>query len=542
MKQTNKKQSALLWLMQAMGKRCPIYLSAILLSTLGLAGAKVANAWIVNKIVSAAQQRQAEGVVAAVAFGFLLYVAAQLLWRFSIVRYNIEAAYAQANIEKRIFSKAMRLPYGYYERHPSGEFLSKLIYDTERTGDIYGSRLRRLLSSVISAVVYIIPMLYYSWQLTLCLFIVSCVSLGINSLFARPMKDTGKQLSGRSKRLTEQLTIMLSGMEMVKLLPSREKLLKEYQDSAQDYYSAQMKANRLWAGLESIQFIFDMSGTLFFLGLGVLFISRNLIGLGQLAAIYSLYGSFQYVFLEIGKYFPQMMQCMANAEALMEFSLGEESTVLDGSKVYEQLHQPADHAVEISHLAFSYPNGREVFRDLSLTIEKGKCVAIVGESGCGKSTLGKLLLGFYQPVAGSIQTCGEIAYVPQEPYLYQTTIAENISYGRGGGEIPMEEIIEAAKAANAHEFIMKLPKGYDTVVGERGNTLSGGEKQRIAIARAVLKAAPILLMDEATSALDNESERLVNAAVRKIGENCTVIMIAHRASTIAMAERVIELA
>lgn len=135
-----------------------------------------------------------------------------------------------------------------------------------------------------------------------------------------------------------------------------------------------------------------------------------------------------------------------------------------------------------------------------------------------------------------------IAYVPQEPYLYGVSIAENIAYGRSPvnpEDVPMEDIIAAAKAANAHEFIMELPQGYQTVTGERGNTLSGGEKQRIALARAVLKNAPVLLLDEATSALDTKSEKLVNEAIQKVCQNHTTIMIAHRSSTIAMADEVI---
>ena len=157
---------------------------------------------------------------------------------------------------------------------------------------------------------------------------------------------------------------------------------------------------------------------------------------------------------------------------------------------------------------------------------------------------------------GTINICGKngrnstieemrdlIAYVPQEPYLYEVSIAENIAYGRGKKtqEVAREDIVNAAKIANAHEFIMRLPKGYDTIPGESGNTLSGGERQRIAIARAVLKNAPILLLDEATSALDNESERLVNKAINRISRNHTTIIIAHRPSTIAMADKVVRL-
>ena len=186
-----------------------------------------------------------------------------------------------------------------------------------------------------------------------------------------------------------------------------------------------------------------------------------------------------------------------------------------------------------------------------MKIEKGSFVAITGESGCGKSTLAKLLLGFYPLEKGTIIINGktysdltlkeireQISYVPQEPYLYKTTIAENISYGKYGAT--RNDIIEAAKAANAHDFIMKLPNGYNTLLGERGNTLSGGEKQRIAIARAIIRNSPIILLDEATSALDNESESLIQETIKSLKGGRTILMIAHRPSTIAAADTVIK--
>lgn len=302
--------------------------------------------------------------------------------------------------------------------------------------------------------------------------------------------------------------------------------------------------------------MFDLLGALAFLGLGVWFVSKNLVTVGALTAIYTLYGSFRWVFLEIGRYLPQMMNCLANVERLYEFLELEEEPEHYGAE--EALDAAADnYAVVVDNLSFGYEENRTVLKHVSFKVEKGKCVALVGESGCGKSTLAKLLLGFYRPKSGSIRILGKegsnstlwemrnlISYVPQEPYLYDISIAENIAYGRSAvapEKVPMEDIVAAAKAANAHDFIMKLPEGYDTIPGERGMKLSGGERQRIAIARAVIRNAPILLLDEATSALDNESERLVNEAINRISKERTTIMIAHRQSTIAMADEVISL-
>ena len=212
--------------------------------------------------------------------------------------------------------------------------------------------------------------------------------------------------------------------------------------------------------------------------------------------------------------------------------------------------------MDVNNVSFGYTEGKEVLSDFHMQIARGQCVAIVGESGSGKSTLAKLLLGFYPLQKGTINICGKngrnstieemrdlIAYVPQEPYLYEVSIAENIAYGRGKKtqKVAREDIVNVAKIANAHEFIMRLPKGYDTIPGERGNTLSGGERQRIAIARAVLKNAPILLLDEATSALDNESERVVQESLEKLAKNRTTFVIAHRLTTIQNAQKILVL-
>lgn len=563
LKNTDERSGAdtFFWFMGLMEKRLPIYMLAIIVSSAGLAAAKVANSYLVKNIVTAAQTRKTDGLLFTVLFNFLTYAASQLIWRLGIIRYNIEGKRAIAKVEKQVFSKAMRLPMSYYEQNHSGDFMSKLIFDTERAGDIYGSRLRRLLASIISAVVYLIPMFYFSWQLTLCLLVISAAAFLVNTAFAAPMKNAGGRLSKQNGVMTEKITNILAGMELTKIFPAGKKLLCDYGEANGKMYETQVKTNKMSAALESLNCMFDLAGSLAFLGLGIWFVSHGLISLGELTAVYTLYGTFRYVFLEIGRYLPQMVNCIANAERVRQFLEQAEEPVR-----YEQLENSStvvsekgkDIVVQAKNISFSYNNERNVLSHFSMEAERGSCVAITGASGQGKSTLAKLLLGFYPPDSGELKLLGKsyqsmtlkevrdlIAYVPQEPYLYGVSIAENIAYGKAGmsdaENVSMDEIIAAAKAANAHEFIMKLPKGYDTIAGERGNQLSGGERQRIAIARAVLKNAPVLLLDEATSALDNESERLVNEALDRLCKGRTTIMIAHRPSTIAMADSVVEM-
>lgn len=207
-----------------------------------------------------------------------------------------------------------------------------------------------------------------------------------------------------------------------------------------------------------------------------------------------------------------------------------------------------DIAIAIDNISFCYREDKPLLQDYSMKVMKGESVAITGASGCGKTTVSKLLLGLYPVAKGDIKILGksyrecantvfreQIAYVPQEPYLFSTTIRENIRIGRP--DATDEEIEKAAKLAYAHDFIVSLEEGYDTNAGERGSNLSGGQRQRIAIARAILKDAPILLLDEATSALDNESENCINMALKSLKNKKTIVMIAHRPSTVALADR-----
>ncbi len=537
--------------MKLMGSRLPIYLAAIVLSTFGAGLRRVANSYLIKNIVTAAQTRNTENIIPLALGNFAVFLFGLFLWRTGIIRYNIEGKTAAGKVEKLVFSKAMRLPMSYYEQNHSSGFMSRLVFDTQKAADIYTSRLRRLLDAMISVVIYLVPMLYFSWELTLCLVALCILDASINILFARPLKTAGRKLSDANNRVTEKLTSILSGMDLIKIFPVGASLSREYDQASGEYFRIQKRSNRLSAGTESLGCLFDLTGPLAFLGLGIWFVSMGKIGLGELSALYSLYGSTRDSFWRIGMYLPQMMSCIGNAEKIFEFLDQEEEPEQWPFSAEPDDRAEADVMLSVRDVDFAYTGGRKVLERFSMDVKKGSFTAITGESGSGKSTLAKLLLGFYPLEHGSISVNGkpysditlkevreQIAYVPQEPYLYETTIAENIAYGRQGAD--REEIIKAAKAANAHDFIMKLPDGYDTLLGERGNTLSGGERQRIAIARAIIRNTPVILMDEATSALDNESETLVQESIKALRGGRTIIMIAHRPSSIAAADAVVQ--
>ena len=541
--------------MSLMKKRLPIYLLAILFSSVGLAGSKVATSFLAENVISAAQTRAVDGLGIILCMNFCAFILARLIWRFSIVRYNIEAKMATATIEKMVSSKVLRLPMSYYDKMHSSDFMSKIIFDMERASDIYSSRLRRLLDAIISAVVYLVPMLYFNWILTLCLVFVSFMSFAINQRVSRSMKEWGKKLSSQSKKLTEILISLITGNREAKIFNMKEALLSDFYHQNDTFCEIKNRTNRISSLIDALNCFFDLVGLLAFLAIGIGFISLDLVSLGELIAIYTLYSSFKFCFLEISKYWPQLVNCLANVEQIYTF-LNEQEEEDQFEEQIDRLQKEQSNAVVFDNISLAYDKN-DIIKKFSLKLPNGICIAITGKSGGGKSTLAKLLLGFYKPTMGEIRIFGEkyskgnineirkeFAYVPKEPYLFNMSIAQNIALGKGTEckNVSMDEIIAAAKIANAHDFIINLPDGYQTLVGDRGNTLSGGQRQRIALARAIIKGASILILDEATSALDNESEMMIADSIKKISINSTVIMIAHRQSTIQIADREVSLA
>ena len=271
------------------------------------------------------------------------------------------------------------------------------------------------------------------------------------------------------------------------------------------------------------------------------------VDIGTIAAILHLQGNASFLFENIGSFITLIQRSLVGAARVFAlFSSPTESySLLDRAKSSGVSNQ----MIEMKAVSFSYENDKKVLNNINLSIAEGNMTAIVGTSGGGKSTILKLLMRFYDADNGEIYVNGKsihsrtlrelrdlFAYVPQDAYLFMGTIEENISYGKIGAS--KEEIIEAAKRAYAHDFIVEFPNGYKTIVEEGSNNLSGGQKQRIAIARAILKNAQILLLDEATSALDSESEQLVQLAINCLMKGKTTLVIAHKLSTIEAADEI----
>ena len=555
--------------MKVMGDRLFIYLLAILGMSIGTAMFSVMGSLLRKSVVDIAQTRRYEILGYAIAAIVLVGVISLVIYRRAAITYNVEAKRVYGVLSEKILEVEMRLPYAYYETHHSGEIISKVSYDLTGMGAIYGSRFRRVIMPFIEVVVFLVPMFCLSWQLTLCLVAVNIVILGIDIFLAEPMRKVSQTLSHINGIMTGRLSDLLQGMEQVRMFRAGKDILESFQKENKSYEKKYGRKTLLSACLESADRGFDLLCSLFFLMIGLYFVRQGYTTLGALAAIYTMYGAFSNQFLMMGKYIPELVGCLANAKNIFDFLEEErepenwydtEGKLTDNQEsrtqescTKEQQDKEAHNlqtetALGVENITFSYGEDREVLDKFSLSVKKGECVAITGPSGCGKTTLSKLLLGLYPVSEGEIQVNGkkmrehslkemrgQIAYVPQESYLFQGSVRDNIMLGRP--EASEQEMVEAAKLANAHDFIMSFPEGYETQVSERGSNMSGGQRQRIAIARAILKDAPVILLDEATSALDNESEQMVNDAMKNLQGSRTILMIAHRPSTIQLADR-----
>ena len=538
--------------MRVMGKKRFVYLGSIFVMSVTFALFGIMSSLLMKCVVDIAQTGEYERLGYSIAAIVAVGVISLLIYRVATIRYNVEAKRVYGELSEKVLDAEIQLPYSYYEKHHSGEIIAKVSYDLTKMGDIYGSRLRRVVMPFLQVVAYLVPMFLLSWQLTLCLLAVNSVMMAIELLLLNPMHLVSRELSGVSTAMTNRLSDLLQGMEQVRMFRGGRGTVAQFREENHRYKKKNGRKILYTACLEGSSKGFELLCSLVFLMLGIYYVDKGYTTLGALAAIYTMYASFSFQFLQIGRYIPELVGCLANAQNIFDFlDEAREPTNWYRESAGEQTvpGTQTDNAVEIHSIRFSYTGEEDVLRAFSLEVKKGECVAITGASGCGKTTLSKLLLGLYPLGDGDIRVNGasmreenlaelrrQIAYVPQEPYLFQGSIAENIRMGRP--EATEEEIRQAAKQAHAHEFIMEFPEGYNTKVGERGNNLSGGQRQRIAIARAILKDTPVLLLDEATSALDNESEQAVNEALRNLQGQKTILMIAHRPSTVELADRV----
>jgi ABC-type multidrug transport system fused ATPase/permease subunit len=442
------------------------------------------------------------------------------------------------------------MPMNFFAQSRVGELSSRITADVSQIQDAVTGLLAELLRGVLTMIGGIILIYLISPKMTALMLSVVPVVVVIALVFGRYIRKMSRKAQDQLAESNTVVQETLQGISNVKAFSNEWYELGRYQKNIKEVVDTAIKNGR-FRGLFVSFMLFSVFGAIVLVvwyGAGLM--QAKQLSFGDLTAfvVYTAFlGGTMAGFAEL---FSQLQKTLGATARVRELLKEEIEIVSDTAVVQDAYKLKGD--VELKNVAFSYPSRKEitVIKDLSLHAQRGQQIAIVGPSGAGKSTIVSLLLRFYEPDKGSILFDGkpatdiplsqlrrQLALVPQDILLFGGSIFENIAYGKP--DATAEEVKNAAKQANADEFISKFPEGYQTMVGERGIKLSGGQRQRIAIARAILKNPVILLLDEATSSLDSESESLVQDALQNLMKNRTSFVIAHRLSTIRSADQIL---
>lgn len=453
------------------------------------------------------------------------------------------------DIRSAVYEKLQRLSVSFYDKNKTGTIMS---YVTNDVSALQAAMVQNTIDMITEGSVLIgsiTAMVYLDWKLTLFTFCTFPFVLWLMDFFGKRIRKSGRRIQECTADITSILQETVSSARVIKSFVREDYEIERFCNQNFANFRANMKNAQLMALLTPvIEFVAALGVTaiIWYGGHGV--IDGDLTA-GSLVAFLVYAVNISNPVKRLTRVIGSIQRALAAAQRVFYIlDMKEEIAEVSGAKVLPQI----EGAVEFKNVSFAYSKGEQVLQDVSFKAEPGEVVAIVGPSGAGKSTIANLLPRFYDTTAGSISIDGnnisevtlaslreQVGIVPQETVLFNGTLYDNILYGRL--EATREEVEAAAKAANAHNFIMEFPNGYETMLGDRGLNLSGGQRQRIAIARAILKNPRVLILDEATSALDTESERIVQEALDRLMVGRTSFVIAHRLSTIKNANKILVL-
>ena len=452
------------------------------------------------------------------------------------------------DIRIMVYAKVMHLPMSFFSEERKGDIIARMSGDVGEVENSITSSLDMLIKSPILILLYFITLIVTSWQLTIFTIIVLPAMGWFMGKVGRKLKRQSLEAQGKWSDTMSQLEETLGGLRIIKAFIAEGRMIDRFTKSSNELRDA---VNRVAMRQALAHPMSEFLGTLLIVSVlwfgGALILGHNSslsasIFIFYMVILYSVINPLK-DFAKAGYNIPKGLASMERVDKILK----AENPIKEATnpKALKGLHDK----IEFKNISFSYDGKREVLKNVNLTVPKGHTIALVGQSGSGKSTLVDLLPRYHDVQEGDITIDGIsirdvriaelrtlIGNVNQEAILFNDTFFNNIAFGVESAT--MEQVIEAAKIANAHDFIMEKPEGYNTNIGDRGGKLSGGQRQRISIARAILKNPPILILDEATSALDTESERLVQEALERLMKTRTTIAIAHRLSTIKNADEI----
>ena len=452
------------------------------------------------------------------------------------------------DIRIMVYSKVMRLPLGFFSEERKGDIIARMSGDVGEVENSITSSLDMLMKSPILIIIYFATLIATSWQLTLFTILVLPFMGWVMGVVGRKLKRQSLEAQAKWSDTMSQLEETLGGLRIIKAFIAEDKMIDRFTKCSNELRDA---TNRVAIRQSMAHPMSELLGTILIVIVlwfgGSLILSANSTidapkFIFYMVILYSVINPLK-DFSKAGYNIPKGVASMERVDKILKAE--NKIKEIANPKPLEGLNDK----IEFKDICFSYDGKREILKHINLTVPKGKTIALVGQSGSGKSTLVDLLPRYHDVQGGAITIDGTdvrdvriadlrslIGNVNQEAILFNDTFFNNIAFGVENAT--MEQVVEAAKIANAHDFIMEKPEGYQMNIGDRGSKLSGGQRQRISIARAILKNPPILILDEATSALDTESERLVQEALERLMKTRTTIAIAHRLSTIKNADEI----
>lgn len=482
---------------------------------------------------------------------FVLYGMKNVFTYLSAVEISIIRTNVVRDLRNALFRKAMHLPMSYYDRTRKGDVLSRFSSDMVEYEENILNSVQQLLVAVISMVLYLAMLFYLNVKLTLFVLCMLPVVAFVISGLSRRLKRQSKEVQEKNSYLISLTDETIGGLKVIKSYTAIDFSNRRFREFNRGYTRQRIAmVRRIYAASPVSDFLGNV------IVIGILLFGAWLVFAGDQGLSSELFISYVMLFVlmippakELTTAISQMKKGRACADRIEAFLKEREETNLVNQMCKAV---QTNNAVELRHVGFSYKPGVPVLTDINLTIPRGSTVALVGGSGSGKSTIVDLICRFYDYSEGEILFNGmpirsmslnslrnSIGVVAQDTLLFNDTVFGNIAFGHP--EATADEIRTAAKVAQAHEFIMQLPDGYDTNLGEGGSLLSGGQRQRISIARALLRNPELLILDEATSALDTEAERMLQQTLDHVLEGRTAIVIAHRLSTVRNADRIVVL-
>ena len=450
------------------------------------------------------------------------------------------------DLRNQFYNSTQRLPFAFHDRSQTGDMMSRATSDITETERFVGMGLMDLMSALLLLGGVIVAMVLESFSLALYALIPLTLLLALTLRFGMVIRPRFKRVQEQMGQLSSTMQESMTGIQVVKAFAREADELRKFNAANEDWFTKRFGIIKIWANNWPTFTFILMSSVFLLLLVGGPRAIEGTVTIGSLFALLAYVMMLNGPVQRLG--FLVNMAATSGASATRVFEIIDTPTEVEEQENAVVL-QEAQGAVKFEHVSFGYEGGPRALNDINFEVEPGQTVALIGPTGSGKSTITNLIPRFYDPFSGVVRIDGHevrsltldslrqhIGIVLQDPFLFGVTIAENIAYGKPAAT--PDAIVDAAKAARAHDFIMEFPAGYETEVGERGVTLSGGQKQRVAIARALLYAPRILILDDSTSSVDTETEHLIQQALSVLMEGRTTFVIAQRLLTLKNADQI----